>query len=73
MAAQGPSTGNLGQSPLPPPGPTDQGGNNLGAQTTVGTNTTLAPGNPGNQNPARGGTTLPRGQAGHTNPSGATS
>jgi hypothetical protein len=70
--AVGNSTGNRGQSPLPSPGPTDQGGNNLGAQTQYGTQQTLAPGNPGNQNPARGGTTLPQGQAGHTNPSGST-
>jgi hypothetical protein len=55
------SPGTRSQSPLPPPGPTDQGGNNLGAQTGYGSPTTQAPASP---NPQRGGTTIPQGQAG---------
>jgi hypothetical protein len=63
--AIGDNTGNRGQSPLPPPGPTDQGGNNLGQVTDYGSPTTQAPVNP---NPPRGGTTIPQGQAGHVSP-----
>jgi hypothetical protein len=58
------SLGNRGQSPLPPPGPTDDGGNGLGERTAYGPGGTLAPGNPDNGNPQRGGTTIPQGQAG---------
>jgi hypothetical protein len=68
--AVGKNTGNRGQSPLPPPGPTDQGGNVLGGPSVTGKPQTLAPGNPGNQNPSRGGTRLTRGQAGHAKPPG---
>jgi hypothetical protein len=63
--AQQKAPGTQGASPLPPPSPTDQGGNNIAAQTAYGPGGTLAPTNP---NPQRGGTTIPQGQAGYTNP-----
>jgi hypothetical protein len=55
------SPGTRSQSPLPSPGPTDNGGNGLGRQTGYGPGGTLAP---DNGNPQRGGTTIPQGQAG---------
>jgi hypothetical protein len=58
------SLGTRGQNPLPPAGPTDNGGNGLGEQTGYGPGGTLAPSNPDNGNPQRGGTTIPQGQAG---------
>jgi hypothetical protein len=64
MPAPNASTGNRGASPLPPAGPAETNGNNLGAQTNYGSQDTLAPGNPANGNPERGGTTVPQGQAG---------
>jgi hypothetical protein len=42
-----PNTGNRGQSPLPPPGPADQDGNQLGQQTGYGTAAPLVPPNTG--------------------------
>jgi hypothetical protein len=61
MSARDASDGTRGQAPLPPPSPTDQGGNGLGAVTGYGRPTTQAP---TNSNPQRGGTTVPQGQAG---------
>jgi hypothetical protein len=53
--------GTQGQSPLPPPNPQADAGNNIAAQTGYGSPTTQAPTNP---NPQRGGTTVRQGQAG---------
>ncbi len=64
MPAPNADTGNRGAAPLPPPSPTDQTGNNLGALGGYGPGGTLAPGNPANGNPPRGGTTVAQGQAG---------
>jgi hypothetical protein len=47
MQTPGSNTGNRGQSPLPPPGPGDQNGNNLGQQTGFGTPQPLVPDNSG--------------------------
>jgi hypothetical protein len=64
MTAPNATPGTRGAAPLPPPSPTDQNGNNLGALGGYGPGGNLAPGNPANGNPPRGGTTVPQGQAG---------